>query len=72
MSVPDTDAVTAPPPAAIAELLGREFPSWDFLVSTDELGRARYTATARQLGTHPHTFSTTDPARMRGVLGAAS
>jgi len=68
VTVPDTAA--AEPPLVIRQQLASQYPEWDITTETDELSRTLYVATARQLGTHPHMFSTTDPGRMRAVLGA--
>lgn len=71
MSVPDTDAVTAPPPQVVCARLAAEFPAWTISTERDDLSRTLYVAIARKLGTRPHLFSSTDPNRMRTALAGS-
>jgi hypothetical protein len=70
VTVPGADAVTAPPPLVIRQQLSDQFPAFDISTYRDELSRPVFVAKAKQFGTRPHLFSSTDPARMRAALGA--
>ena len=60
----------SPPSAGQPELvrLAADFPAYDFTLVPAWPTRARYVASARELGTHPHTLMTRDPQELRAEL----